>query len=122
MFRYEAAETSTTPSTAASAAPTTRATMTPTQIDHCGFDADRHSRFPRRRATVVAQLVASLALVLSIAVLVTMVGLQAAVAAPLQHGTGGGLPIAGLVSLGLVAAGGLTVLIAGRGRALRPRD
>lgn len=97
--------------------------MTPPIIDRCGFDVTRASRFPRFRAAVLAELVASVALVLSIVVLIMMVGLQIAEAAPLQPDPSEhGLPIAGLVSFGLVALGGLTVLIAGRGRALRPRE
>ncbi|MFL9826837.1 hypothetical protein [Rhodoplanes sp. SY1] len=97
--------------------------MTPPTIDRCGFDETRASRFPRFRAAVLAELVASVALVLSIVVLIMMVGLQIGEAAPLQpQPSERGLPIAGLVSFGLVALGGLTVLIAGRGRALRPRE
>lgn len=97
--------------------------MTPPTIDRFGFDVTRTSRFPRFRAAVLAELVASVALVVSIVVLIMMVGLQIAEAAPLQpEPAEHGLPIAGLVSFGLVALGGLTVLITGRGRALRPRE
>ncbi|RAI36983.1 hypothetical protein [Rhodoplanes roseus] len=98
--------------------------MTSPSIHHYGFDDARHPRFPRWRAALVAQLVATGALVVSIAVLIMAVTLQIAEAASLDpaSGSGGGLPIAGLVSLGLVAVGGLTVLITGVGAQLRSRD
>lgn len=98
--------------------------MTPSITDPCGFSIRREPRLQHRRTAVVAQLVATVTLVLSIAVLITAVTLQIAEAAPLApaSASGGGLPIAGAISLGLVVLGGLTVLITGVGAQLRSRD
>ncbi|NVO16734.1 MAG: hypothetical protein HXX10_22145 [Rhodoplanes sp.] len=98
--------------------------MTRSITEPCGFTIHREPRIRRRRTAVLAQLVATVALVLSIAILIAAVTLQIAEAAPLgpPAASGGGLPIAGAVSLGLVVLGGLTVLITGIGAQVRPRD
>jgi hypothetical protein len=98
--------------------------MTPPITEPCGFSLRREPRIQRRRTAVLAQLVATIALVLSIAILIAAVTLQIAEAAPLapSPASAGGLPIAGVISLGLVALGGLTVLITGIGAQVRSRD
>lgn len=98
--------------------------MTSPSTRSCGFSHRRDPRAQRRPAAVLAQLVTAVALVVSTAVLIAAVTMQIAEARPLDPagGSGGGLPIAGVISLGLVALGGLTVLITGLGAQARPRD
>lgn len=81
-----------------------------------GFGFSRRaSSDRRRRSSVLAQLVATIALVVSIALLMMAVSMQMAEARPLEAAPvgSGGLEAAGVVSLFLVAVGGLTVLVTG---------
>ncbi|EJW12541.1 hypothetical protein A33M_1957 [Rhodovulum sp. PH10] len=79
------------------------------------MQSSRNERPERYRSVALAaQLLTAVTLVVSIAV-VLAVTIQVAEARPLtptDYGSGG-LPAAGLVSLALVALGGLTVLVTG---------
>jgi|SRR5215472_1952551 len=83
-------------------------------IDHTGFAPQRRVRVRGRRATMVAEAIASFALVLSIAVAMTAVSIGIAradvLAAAVEEPTAR-VAAAILLALVLVAIGGLTALL-----------
>ncbi len=73
--------------------------------------------FHRIRSAVLAQLVATLTLIVAIAISVVAVTIEIAQAGVLTvHEAGGGVAFAAFLALALVAIGGLMLLVGGRRR------
>jgi hypothetical protein len=85
-------------------------------IDHTGFAAQRRVRLSSRRAAMVAEAIASFALVLSITVAMTAVSIgiaRADVLAAAAEDPTARVAAAILLALVLVGIGGLTALLSG---------
>lgn len=85
----------------------------PSNDNTLGFSHPAHiTRFHRHRSAVIAQLVATLALIVATAIAVTAVTMEIAEAGVLQsvHDTDGGVAFAARLALAMVCAGGLVAL------------
>jgi hypothetical protein len=89
--------------------------MLNTPDDIPGFSDPGHiARFHRRRSAVFAQLVATLALIVAIAIAAVAVTMEIAEAGVLKsaHDAGGGVAFAAFLALVMVGMGGLMALVA----------